>query len=300
MFEEPLLLKIAHISDLHFSAFALDPIQLFSKQWIGSLNLLLNRGRIYKNEQVHTLSKVFEREQVSHVLIAGDLTTIASVREFDLAKDFIDSLKGQQHEVFAIPGNHDSYTKKAFSKKLFYKKLGERCDLKLGFSLEEDFVSGIELSPHFWLVQIDSTHPCPFYDSTGLYTKTHDDNLRALLSKIPTDDHIMIMNHFPIFNVDSPRRRLIGADLLRKTLSLYSNVQLYLHGHTHRHCIADLRGNHLPIVLDSGSAAHNHKGTWNMLEIYPSGCIIHRYILDKDVDWVRESSSSFMWSYVKT
>lgn len=295
MNKDPLLFTIAHISDLHFSKISFSLSQFFSKKCIGNLNLILNRSRVYKNERPFNLVNAFKDQGISHVFISGDLSTTSSKQEFEIAEQFIEELRKLSIQVFTIPGNHDTYTKHSYKTKLFYQYFKDTAEASLDFSLKDDKVSALSLGDRFWLVRVDSTYPSAFYHSTGRYTEEHDQTLRALLSEIPKEDFIILMNHFPLFHHEHPSRVMYGAELLRKTLSLYPNIKLYLHGHTHKQCIADLRGNHLPIVIDSGSASHVKRGSYNRIEIYQNGCVIDTFIPDEHCLWNPSKTVSYTW-----
>lgn len=291
----PLLFKMAHIADLHFSKISFGLSQFFSKRCIGNLNLIFNRCRIYKNDRPFSLVNTFKKYGITHVLITGDLSTTSSNEEFEIAQTLIEEFQKEQILVLTIPGNHDAYTKSSYNKKLFYRYFEDLHSPSLGFTLKEHKVSGYFLGHHWWVVKLDTTYPAPFYHSTGKYTKEQDTHLRALLACIPEEDSILMMNHFPLFYHEHPKRIMYGAELLRSTLALYPNVKLYLHGHTHRHSIADLRGNRLPIILDSGSASHTKRGSWNLVEIYSSGCIIEMHTPDDKLMWNKEQTFSYAW-----
>jgi 3',5'-cyclic AMP phosphodiesterase CpdA len=296
MHKDSLLFSIAHISDLHFSKVNFGLSQFLSKRWIGNLNLILNRSRVYKNSRPFTLIEAFKKQHISHVFISGDLSTTSSKAEFQLATELLEELKKHSIQVFLIPGNHDTYTKSAYKNKLFYQYFEDVSEPSLGFNLKEHQVSASLLSKHWWLVKIDSTYPCPFYHSTGQYTTTINQNLRALLNKIPKEDHIILMNHFPLFQHESSRRIMHGAEMLRYTISLYPNIKLYLHGHTHRECVADLRGNHLPIIVDSGSVSHLKRGSYQRIEIYQNSCVIDTFIPDERHAWNSKKSQVYSWT----
>ena len=53
-------------------------------------------------------------------------------------------------------------------------------------------------------------------------------------------------------------------------------VRLYLHGHTHRHILANLQPSGLPVILDSGCCAQKN-GTWNLLTIDENGIQVDVY-----------------------
>ncbi len=262
-------IRIAHLSDLHFSKICLNPFQIFSKRVLGNANLLLKRGRIHINPKPFSLPALFEKLNIHDVLISGDFTTTAQKSEYAIARALIEQLREKKMRVVMIPGNHDHYTRRSTRKRIFYRELPEPMPPNSleGFSLKEDRVSAYHLGPGYWVVALDTTMYNPFVDATGDYTDQIDQNLRKLLKQIPKQEKIILMNHFPFFCNDKFKRRLIGGEKLEKLLRETPNILLYLHGHTHRRTIADLRSDNLPIVLDCGSVSHAHHGSWNLIEL---------------------------------
>jgi 3',5'-cyclic AMP phosphodiesterase CpdA len=253
-------IKIAHISDLHFSNVCLSPLQFFSKRWIGNLNLVLRRKREFDYELLNNLVDLFQQNHVDFVLITGDLSTTGRKKEFRQAKAFIKEFEDRGLKVFAIPGNHDHYTMRGWKQKLFY-------DFFYDASLKEDGVTAIDLNSSWTLVALDTALATPITSSRGLFSEKLEHNLSSVLSSISSNRNVLLINHFPLFEHDHPSKIMERAPRLRELLKRFSNVQLYLHGHTHSHCIADLRSNGLPIIVDSGSTAHSSRGTWNLLEL---------------------------------
>ena len=293
----PILFKCAHLSDLHFSKLKFSFRELFSKSSIGNLNLLIHRRYEFKNEIPFSLIDHLKKEQISHVFITGDLSKTSSKEEFELANLFIKALCDEKIKVMLIPGNHDNYTKASSKEQRFYATFEDSEPGLLGLSLKNDKICAHYLGDHFWVVRIDSTHHTPVYLSTGYYTKRHDENLKKVLSEIPKTDHVIIMNHFPLFNHESARRRMNGSEMLRKTLSHYPQVKLYLHGHTHKQNISDLRKNHLPIVADSGSLSHVTNSSWNLFELFPSSCSVSIYKKTAPKTWNRLKNFTYPWNY---
>lgn len=75
-------MKIAHISDLHFSS------SLFVSQWADNV------------------IRIMDGERPDLLVVTGDLTNEGYASEFEAAKDFLDGLKAMDRLV--VPGNHDS------------------------------------------------------------------------------------------------------------------------------------------------------------------------------------------------
>lgn len=258
------MIRIAHISDLHFSKISLSPWQFFSKEWLGNANLLLNRGKEYWNERPFSLLPIFKEKGITHVIISGDLTTSSSHHEYKVAKRFVSELKEAGMTVFLIPGNHDHYTRRSDRERRFYRYFPT--PRGSDFTLEAHGVTSFPLTKGWNIVLVDTSLATSLISSNGLFSETIEKNLKSLLGKINPQENILLVNHFPFFQHDLPKRRLIRGERLHEIVSSYPNVQIYLHGHTHRRTIADLRPNSLPLICDSGSTGHK-TGSWNLMEL---------------------------------
>ena len=263
-------MRIAHLSDLHFAKVCLSPLQFFSKRWLGNLNLLFCRHEKFDYAQLAPLAQLFKSLQVDLVLITGDLTTTSQVSEFRMVETFTRTFAEKGIELIAIPGNHDHYTRGAYKQRLFYKFFPQRFDSS--FSLSKQGVSVKALSDGWYLVLLDTALATSYISSRGLFSPAIEEHLTNILRSIPQNSPVLMVNHFPFFDPDGPRRKLVRGEELRTLLMRYPNVKLYLHGHTHRHTIADLRPSGLPIVIDSGSSSQRKEGAWNLLDLGPNSC----------------------------
>jgi 3',5'-cyclic AMP phosphodiesterase CpdA len=299
--EKPLL-RLAHISDLHFSKLTWNPSQFFSKRWIGNLNLLLARKHSFDPEGLTTLFPIFHERRVDAVLVTGDLTSTSHEEEFILAKQFIQSLQKEKFTVFALPGNHDHYTRSAYRQKLFYQffdavyppSTGAVSDL----SLKEDGMTTAYFGHGWWLFALDTALATSLLSSNGHFSSELEHKLQEALNHLPEGHQVILINHFPLFANESQRKSLWRREALKKILERFPKIRLFLHGHTHRHCIADLRNSGLPIILDSGSAAQKSGGTWNLIDITPHGCEIEVFKNIRDdgcTSWAPILKSNFKW-----
>ena len=269
-------MRIAHLSDLHFSKFSLSPLQFFSKRWLGNLNFLLFRRKEHELERLKSLPSLFKKLNISYVVISGDLSTTSQASEFEMAKQFIESLRDLNIGIFTIPGNHDHYTKSAFRKKQFYSFFNSSFGA-CPFNLKDHGVTATPLEEGWWLIALDTALSTSLYLSTGYFSEEIERCLRETLNSIPKDQKIILLNHFPLFEMDHPRKRLRRASHLLDLLLHTPSVQLYLHGHTHRHCIADLRKNGLPIILDAGSTTEVKTGGWHLIDLNKDQVEIQKY-----------------------
>ncbi|MCK4933961.1 MAG: metallophosphoesterase [Simkaniaceae bacterium] len=284
--------RIAHISDLHFSKLSFHIGQIFSKRIIGTLNSLFCRNKAYLNERPFALLDIFEKKQVTDVIISGDLSTTSFEKEFQIAKTFISKLEKLGIRVRVIPGNHDHYTRKAYRKKLFYDYFPKSFAKTCPYNLKDHGVTSTPLWENWTLVALDTALATSPYYSTGEFSKTTENNLHALLKTLPKNHKILLLNHFPFFQQDSPRRRLKRGDALRDLIEKNPNIEIYMHGHTHRHSVADLRKNHLPIIIDSGSTSYK-TGSWNLLDLKENSCDVE--VFNWEESWKSQTTHTFTW-----
>lgn len=290
-------IRLIHISDLHFAKITLNPLQFFSKRFIGNFNLLLNRRKHYSQAKLEDLKKKIIELKPNYVLISGDISTTSLEKEFQMGKDFVDTLKKENISCITIPGNHDHYTKQSYRNKLYYRFFSEKFDPSCPFSLKEDGLTFLSLNDEWTLVALDTALATAFYHSIGYFSNHVQQNLERVLSSFPKKQKLILMNHFPFFQSESPNRRLRRGDELKKIIEEHQNIKLYLHGHTHRHIIADLRSSHLPIILDSGSATHRKYGSWNLMDLSADQCKVqvYRFMQEAGGEWKSVHQKLFTW-----
>lgn len=274
-------MRIAHISDLHFAHITLNPGQFFSKRWIGNGNLLFNRRRKFTGESLEGLRACLDKLDVDLILVAGDLSCTGQKEEFEKAKAFF---SGISQKILYIPGNHDHYTKRDYRKKLFYKFFENPRALSPRFpfetlTLQKDRMELRPLFANWWLLALDTALPTHIFSSQGLFSEELEKRLYEVLKQFPEGQNILLLNHFPFFPFDAQKKILVRGMDLCHLLKQFPSICLYVHGHTHRHCIADLREAGLPIILDSGSCAYTPRASFHLFDLDESSCkvTIFRY-----------------------
>ncbi len=283
------LFRFAHISDLHFSRLTWNPTQFFSKRWLGNLNLLLSRRHRFSAENLPSLPSLFKELHVDAVIITGDLTSTSHESEFILAKQFIESLGPK---VYLLPGNHDQYTKRAYKKHLFYQFFNSSYSKTSPFNLKEDGLSLVEFTKGWWLIGLDTAIATSLLSANGYFSPDLEIKLDKALQQI--SGNIILINHFPIFSNESFRKSLLRKEALKQVIERHPQIKLFLHGHTHRHCIANLQASGLPIILDSGSIAQNERGSWNLIDITDQGCEIEVYKVQSG-SWQPSQKNHYQW-----
>lgn len=288
-------MKLAHISDMHFAKPSYNPLQIFSKRFIGNMNYLLNRKNTFNHALLDALIEKFIKLHIDLVIISGDCSTTSCKKEFELTRRFINKLNKHEIEVLIIPGNHDNYTRQAFKSQKFYRSLSSLVDFEsdgdLPFNLQDQKIQAKQLQKHLWLVSLDTTLYRGLIYSNGIFTPSIENNLEQLLNTIPKNDKIIIVNHFPFFQQEGKLKNLVRGEELEEFLSRHPQIILYLHGHTHRHSLADLRPTGLPVVLDSGCITNQTCSTWNQITI-KDDCI--------EIDCYKKNSHDKQWSSFKS
>ena len=291
------MLKIAHISDLHLYKITFSPMQFFSKRWLGNLNVYFFRKNKFKPKQLNLLLDVFKKHKIDLVIVTGDISSTSLKDEFEAGKTLFSEIEKEGIKTFFLPGNHDHYTKKAHRKQHFYdffeNKKG-KTTIEKSFSLKKDKIEAHLIDKNLYLINLDCSIATHLLSSRGLFSKKAEDNLKKLLSMINKEDKIILANHFPFTQREGPRRSLKRSRILKKIIKEHPNIKIYLHGHTHRHNILDLRKKSLPLVLDSGSTAHNNIGKWNLLDIDKDDLEICVFEWEKEKNrWIKSIDKRF-------
>ena len=285
-------MRIAQISDFHFAQVTWNPFRLFSKRLLGNLNWLAVRKRRFFEAQLEPLPALFEELKVDLVLLGGDFSTTALPEEFQKGARFVGQMK---QPWIAIPGNHDHYTRRSYREKRVYRYFANNRERALpSLSLEKDQIEAHPIGEGWWVIALDTTLPTGFSSSQGLFPERLERRLEEALLLLPKKASVLLFNHYPFFQNDLQRRNLIRGEALEQLVRRHPQIRLYLHGHTHRHTVADLQVSGLPIVLDSGSCAQGRKGAWNLIDLTADCCTVSTYRWDHR--WTKTHTEAFPWT----
>lgn len=264
-------MRIAQLSDFHFTHVTWNPFELFPKRFFGQINWLLSRNKNFSFQLLEELPSFFSKINVDLVLLGGDFTTSSLHQEFVIAKNFVQKIN---QPWIAIPGNHDQYTKRSYKQGRYYKYFKNK-EATL-FSLEKEGIEAHKIAPTWWILALDTTHATHISSSRGHFSKSQESALKNLLTQIPCSDFVILFNHYPFFQHGSPKHSLVRGEALENLIKQHPNIVLYLHGHTHQHIMADLQASHLPLLLDGGSCTQK-KSTWNLIDLTNEGCTVTAY-----------------------
>ena len=117
-------IRIVHLSDIHVWRYAISPSRLFSKRFLGMLELLRGRARKFRLERLADVVAHARAQRPDHVLITGDLTTTALPSEFRAARAALADLLADSERATIVPGNHDRYTSGSVRRRKFEATFG--------------------------------------------------------------------------------------------------------------------------------------------------------------------------------
>lgn len=270
-------MRIAHLSDPHFSRFTLHPSQFLSKRWMGNFNFQLFRKKTYKTSHLWQLPQLLASLNVDAVFITGDFSSTSLDEEFEEGKKFLHAFQEQGLPTYVLPGNHDSYTRRAQRDRRFYDFLGLS-------DLREKRVECIPLKKGWWYVGIDCAVSAPLFCAYGAFSEETERHLVEALSKIPISDRIIFCNHFPLFPAGHPLHDLKRGIALQNVLQRFPQVVLYLHGHDHKYYIVDRQTEGFPLTLNSGSCAYRPNSTFFIVDLFEKECLVQQFLFAQNGD----------------
>lgn len=292
------MFHIAHISDLHLSKLHFSLQQFFSKRWLGNLNLLFSRKKQLQTSQLWDLIDVFSLKKIDYLFVTGDITSTSHPKEFELAEKLFSAIRALGIIIFYTPGNHDVYTKGAQKEKRFYQFCKNPHPFSL-FSQQHDRVEIHKLPENWWYVLCDTSVATPLFSSRGYFSEKTQNTLNCALLEIPKTDSIILGTHFPFSQTEKKRKILAGGDALESVIKKHHHIKIFLHGHTHKNQIIPPHNN-LPLILDSGSSAHNTVGRWNHLLLSKDSCDVEVYHWQNRQKpkgkWLLGESKHFTWN----
>ncbi len=282
-------MRLAHLSDFHCTKLTLNPLRLFPKRIFGHLHWIFGRKNSFSTLPLIELSQLFSNLKVDLILLGGDFSSSSMHEEFHFAKDLLNDIKAPS---IALPGNHDHYTSRSYREGRFYHYFSNP-NPTLG-SLAKTGIEGQKIDASWWVISLDTSVPNKATSSRGLFSEELEKKLEIMISQIPKDEKIILFNHFPFFQQEDPKRILERGDFLQEVIRRHPNIALYLHGHTHRHSVADLRPGGLPIILDSGSCCQTESATWNLIDIEENRCTVTPY--EWKSHWIPKEKKEFLWN----
>lgn len=216
-------MRVVHLTDLHVER----PPRvgdLFNKRALGVVNLyILGRSGHFSEDSVRGAVTATLAAAPDLVVCTGDLTSTATVEEFEAARDVLAPILSAL-PFRVIPGNHDVYTSE--SRGRFREHFG-------AWSHDGAF-PWVERVGAWDVVALDTARPALL--SRGRAGPEMLARLDALLAG--GDAPAMVLLHYPLRDrrgapYGPGTRNLEGAAALEAVLARHPRVRLVLHGHEH-------------------------------------------------------------------
>lgn len=221
---------LIHITDLHFWGIVKNPLALLNKRFLGNANVIYRRRHEFHMPQAALYGAHLAALGISECLIGGDFTSTATHKEYEMGKDFVDSLVRGGMNVHLMPGNHDVYTFESVRTRRFQQYFG-------AFAPAEGYPCRITLPGGTPLILAPTV--CPnFLSSAGRITDREIEATRALVEACPQGP-ILVSGHYPVLHrtagyTSGRSRQLRNAEALRQALGETGRPILYIAGHVHR------------------------------------------------------------------
>jgi 3',5'-cyclic AMP phosphodiesterase CpdA len=266
-------MRVLHISDVH-----VPPEGEERSVWHGGWRCamaqiemrLLRRGRKFRDagDVLRRIVEAALRLGVDHVVLSGDLTTLALDAEFESARDALGPLAADPARLTVVPGNHDRFTPGSWRERRFERHFADL----LESDLPEYRAHG--LFPHVRLVGdglavvgLDSAlvphFPGLAYGRVG---KAQLAALEALLAdrRIRGRAVLVAVHHAPYGVRGEPEfwsHALRDADALL-AICRDGGVAALLHGHVHDRFHRVCPGFGVPIYSAGSSTEQGREGYW--------------------------------------
>lgn len=220
-------MRIVLIGDLHFYKLLVWPWQLFSKRFLGQMNLWVNRRFVFKLGRMVAVSERVNALKPDMVLLSGDLTTTALPSEFRLARAVLAPLL-EAYGGVVVPGNHDRHTFSAARQRVLERFFPVHAP--------SSYPHHRHLRDNLHLLALDPTRPNIATDRGRLGARQLRE-VAGVLAKLPGDVRLIVLCHYtlglpPSLAPESPRHVMADAAELLELLK-GSRDTLYLHGHVH-------------------------------------------------------------------
>lgn len=222
--------SLIHITDLHFWEIVKNPLHLLNKRFLGNVNVVYRRRHEFHMPQAAVYGEHLANLGISECLIGGDFTSTATHKEFQMGKDFVESLVRGGMKVHLMPGNHDVYTFESVRSRRFHHYFE-------GLTPPEGYPCRLTLPGGTPLILVPTV--CPnLLSSAGRISDVEIEATRTLLDACP-DGPVLVSGHYPLLHktagyTSSKSRQLRNADALRRTLGESRRSILYIAGHVHR------------------------------------------------------------------
>jgi 3',5'-cyclic AMP phosphodiesterase CpdA len=251
-------LRIIHLSDIHVWRLAFNPLRLLGKRSVGFFSLLRGRARRFRLERLSDVVERVQRLDADHILITGDLTTMALPGEFADARAALAPLLVDGSRVTVLPGNHDRYTTGSVRRLSFEGTFG-------AFAPAATYPWLRHLDPETAILGLDPTRS--HISARGLLPIDQLDRAERLVADPATRPRRLIVAcHYPAvapapYRRELSQKRMVNAEAAISWLATLG-PHLYCCGHVHVAWAFEPAGIPGELCLNSGAPLlRDHTGT---------------------------------------
>ncbi len=234
------MIRLAHLSDVHiFCPHARwERRDWFNKRLSGWFNIrCLGRGHRFRQAAAvlkALVADVYERKP-DCIVFSGDATALGFEEELAEAAAILRVGQPGGLPGFAVPGNHDYYTRGCAESFLFEQYFAPWLE---GQRIDGAIYPFARRVGDVWLIGVNSsTGNRWFWDATGRVGEDQLDRLRRLLNQLDHDHAPRILvTHYPVARADgTPENHEHLLHDLSKLIETAEDgdVALWLHGHRH-------------------------------------------------------------------
>ena len=273
---------IAHITDLHIPS-----PQEFKKgdknikRILGHMSWERNRKAKHLHSVLDALRKDLKERKPDYLCITGDQTNLGLDNEYDLSRRWIEQLRDElglnDTQISVIPGNHDAYGAG------FYEKIDKHWSQWIKSDNGDSGFPFIRAAGPAAIIGLSSAvETLPFY-ANGILGTNQMDKMQELVKTVPQDKLSIILCHHPVQDHAAVKRKALwDAKAFQQRLTQEPQIDVVLHGHTHRIHHEFLQGPEKDVaVIGSGSASYAKRAHYALLEIneksLKDSMITHRY-----------------------
>lgn len=259
---------IAHITDLHIpSPQKFEKGDKNIKRILGHMSWERNRKAKHLHSVLDALRKDLKESKPDYLCITGDQTNLGLDNEFDLSRKWIEQLRDElgldDTKISVIPGNHDAYGAK------FYDKIDKHWRKWIKSDNGESGFPFIRAAGPAVIIGLSSAvETLPFY-ANGILGTNQMDKMQELIKTVPKDKLSIVLCHHPVQNDAAVKRKALwDAKAFQQRLKQKPQIDIVLHGHTHRIHHEFLQGPDKDVViLGAGSGSYAKRAHYELIEI---------------------------------
>ncbi|MCH2174546.1 MAG: metallophosphoesterase [Lentisphaeria bacterium] len=255
-------MRIAHFSDIHAFVHDFQATAFFDKRLLGTFNHFFRRSKDHHWDRVHNGVAKIKCMEPDIVIFTGDLATLSSPKEFDLACQALKPLvEDTSFEFLIVPGNHDFYVHSqkcidALEKSIYYlsRNRWKLYDFPMKFPY---------MKCEFFL--LNQANPAPPWASNG-YLDAQSISFVENELENNSDNIKVLVSHYPLYDQSGMelnwRRKCKGNDILLNAFD-HEFFRLALCGHIHSPFVRPLTAKACEICAGS----LNFNGVFNFMDL---------------------------------